>query len=195
MNFLEKRILKEAVVDAGNVLKVDSFLNHQVDMALVEEIGQAFYSLYKGAPITKVLTIETSGIILAGAVAKAFGVPLVIAKRTTTKNIHGQVYTAEVLDDDGRISDVLLGKRFLTDADKVLIIDDLLANGYALQALISLVDAAGAGIEGIGIAIEKGYLEGGWRIRNLGYRVESLAIVESMNDKTGEITFRVEETA
>ena len=194
MNFLEQRILKEAVVDAGNVLKVDSFLNHQVDMALVEEIGQAFYSLYKGAPITKVLTIETSGIILAGAVAKAFGVPLVIAKRTTTKNIHGQVYTAEVLDDDGRISDVLLGKRFLTDADKVLIIDDLLANGYALQALISLVDAAGAGIEGIGIAIEKGYLEGGWRIRNLGYRVESLAVVESMNDKTGEIKFRVEET-
>ena len=104
MNFLEKRILEEAVVAPGNVLKVDSFLNHQVDMALVERIGQAFYDLYKGAPITKVLTIETSGIILAGAVARAFGVPLVIAKRTTTKNIHGQVYSAEVLDGDGRIN-------------------------------------------------------------------------------------------
>lgn len=194
MNFLEKRILEEAVVAPGNLLKVDSFLNHQVDMTLIDEIGQAFYDLYKGAPITKVLTIETSGIILAGAVARAFGVPLVIAKRTNTKNIHGQVYAAEVLDDAGRISDVLLGKRFLTDADRVLIIDDLLANGYALQALISLVDAAGAAIEGIGIAIEKGYLEGGWRIRNLGYRVESLAIVERMDDKTGEIIFRVEET-
>lgn len=194
MNFLEKRILEEAVVAPGNLLKVDSFLNHQVDMTLIDEIGQAFYDLYKGAPITKVLTIETSGIILAGAVARAFGVPLVIAKRTNTKNIHGQVYAAEVLDDAGRISDVLLGKRFLTDADRVLIIDDLLANGYALQALISLVDAAGAAIEGIGIAIEKGYLEGGWRIRNLGYRVESLAIVERMDDKTGEIVFRVEET-
>lgn len=194
MNFLEKRILEEAVVAPGNVLKVDSFLNHQVDMALVEEIGQTFYNLYKGAPITKVLTIETSGVILAGAVARAFGVPLVIAKRTNTKNIHGQVYAAEVLDDAGRISDVLLGKRFLTDADRVLIIDDLLANGYALQALISLVDAAGAAIEGIGIAIEKGYLEGGWRIRNLGYRLESLAVVEKMNDETGEIVFRVEET-
>ena len=194
MNFLEKRILEEAVVAPGNVLKVDSFLNHQVDMTLIDEIGQAFYNLYKGAPITKVLTIETSGIILAGAVARAFGVPLVIAKRTNTKNIHGQVYAAEVLDDAGRISDVLLGKRFLTGADRVLIIDDLLANGYALQALISLVDAAGAAIEGIGIAIEKGYLEGGWRIRNLGYRLESLAVVEKMNDKTGEIIFRVEET-
>lgn len=193
MNFLEKRILKEAVVDPGKVLKVDSFLNHQVDMALVEKIGQAFYEKFKTCSVTKVLTIETSGILLAGAVAKAFGVPLVIAKRTTTKNIHGQVYTAEVLDDDGRISDVILGKRFLTAEDKILVIDDLLANGYALQALISLVDAAGAAVEGIGIAIEKGYLEGGWRIRNLGYRVESLAVVEDMDENTGEIKFRMEE--
>ena len=193
MNFLEKRILEEATVAPGNVLKVDSFLNHQVDMALCDAIGDYFYKQFQGCNLTKVLTIETSGIILAGAVARAFGVPLVIAKRTNTKNIHGQVYTAEVLDDDGRISDVLLGKRFLKDTDKVLIIDDLLANGYALQALISLVDAAGATIEGIGIAIERGDKEGGWRIRNLGYRLESLAVVESMNDETGEIKFRVEE--
>lgn len=192
MNFLQKRILEEATVAPGKVLKVDSFLNHQVDMALCDEIGSYFYNKFKDCAVTKVLTIETSGIIPAGCVARAFGVPLVIAKRTTTKNIHGQVYTAEVLDDDGRISDVLLGERFLNNTDKVLIIDDLLANGYALQALISLVDAAGASVEGIGIAIEKGYLEGGWRIRNLGYRLESLAVVENMDDITGEIKFRVE---
>jgi xanthine phosphoribosyltransferase len=117
----------------------------------------------------------------------------VIAKRTNTRNIHGQAYTAQVLDDNGGTSDVILGKRFLKDTDKVLIIDDLLANGYALQALISLVDAAGASVEGIGIAIEKGYMEGGWRIRNLGYRLESLAVAEAMDDKTGEIRFYLEE--
>lgn len=193
MNFLQKRILEEGVVAPGNVLKVDSFLNHQVDMALCDQIGQAFYDQFKDCPVTKVLTIETSGIILAGSVARAFRVPLVIAKRTNTKNIHGQVYMAEVLDDDGRISDVILGKRFLTAGDRVLVIDDLLANGYALQALISLVDAAGASVEGIGIAVEKGYLEGGWRIRNLGYRLESLAVVEDMDENTGEIKFRLEE--
>ena len=191
MNFLEKRILEEAAVAPGNVLKVDSFLNHQVDMALCDAIGNFFYEKFKNCPVTKVLTIETSGIVLAGAVARAFGVPMVIAKKTHSQNLDGQTFVAEVMGDGGKSSEVIVGKRFLTAADRVLIIDDLLANGYALQALISLVDAAGATIEGLGIAIEKGDKEGGWRIRNLGYRLESLAVVESMNDKTGEITFRM----
>lgn len=194
MNFLQERIRNEGVVAPGNVLKVDSFLNHQVDMALCDAIGGWFHKAFQGCDPTKVLTIETSGIILAGAVARAFGVPLVIARRTNTRNIHGQVYTAEVMGDNGGTSDVILGKRFLNNTDRVLIVDDLLANGYSLQALISLVDAAGASVEGIGIAIERGDKEGGWRIRNLGYRLESVAVVESMNEKTGEITFRVEET-
>ena len=194
MNFLEKRILEEATVAPGNVLKVDSFLDHQVDMALCDEIGNYFYKKFQNSAVTKVLTIETSGIILAGCVARALGVPLVIGKKTYTHNLGGQAYVAEVMGDDGRISDVVVEKQFLTANDRVVIIDDLLANGYALQALISLVDAAGASVEGIGIAIEKGDKEGGWRIRNLGYRLESLTVVESMNAETGEIKFRVEET-
>ena len=192
MNFLEKRILQEATVAPGNVLKVDSFLNHQVDMALCDAIGNYFYQRFQDCAVTKVLTIETSGIILAGAVARAFGVPLVIAKKTGSQNLDGQTYMAEVMGDKVKTSDVIVEKRFLTAQDRVLIIDDLLANGYALQALISLVDAAGASVEGIGIAIERGDKEGGWRIRNLGYRLESLVVVESMDEKTGEIKFQVE---
>ena len=192
MNFLEKRILQEATVAPGNVLKVDSFLNHQVDMALCDAIGNYFYQRFQDCAVTKVLTIETSGIILAGAVARAFGVPLVIAKKTGSQNLDGQTYMAEVMGDKVKTSDVIVEKRFLTAQDRVLIVDDLLANGYALQALISLVDAAGASVEGIGIAIERGDKEGGWRIRNLGYRLESLVVVESMDEKTGEIKFQVE---
>ena len=193
MNFMEKRILEEATVAPDGVLKMDSFLNHQVDMALCDQISAYFYEKFKNCPVTKVLTIETSGIVLAGAVARAFGVPLVIAMKEPSRNLDGQTYVAEVVGDDGKTSDVILGKRFLTAQDRVLIIDDLLANGYALQALISLVDAAGATVEGIGIAVERGDKEGGWRIRNLGYWLDSLVIVESMNAKTGEIKFRVEE--
>lgn len=193
MNFLEKRILQEATVAPGKVLKVDSFLNHQVDMALCDAIGDYFYKQFQGCAVTKVLTIETSGIILAGAVARAFGVPLVIAKKTGSQNLDGQTYVAEVMGDAAKTSDVIVEKRFLTAQDRVLIIDDLLAGGYAMQALISLADAAGAAVEGIGIAVERGDKEGGWRIRNLGYRVESLVVVESMDDKTGEIRFWMEE--
>lgn len=193
MNFLEKRILEEATVAPGNVLKVDSFLDHQVDMTLCDAVGDYFHTKFKDHRVTKVLTIETSGIVLAGCVARVFGVPLVIGKKTYSHNLEGQVYSVEVMGDDGRISDVLVEKRFLTADDRVLIVDDLLANGYALQALIALVDAAGATIEGIGIAIERGDKEGGWRIRNLGYQLDSLAVVEELNDITGEIKLKMEE--
>ena len=193
MNFLEKRILEEATVAPGNVLKVDSFLNHQVDMALCDTMGNWFYEKFQDSPVTKVLTIETSGIVLAGCVARAFGVPLVIAKKTNSQNLDGQTYVAEVMGDDGKTSDVIVEKRFLTAGDKVLLIDDLLANGYALQALVSLADAAGATVEGIGIAIERGDKEGGWRIRNLGYRLESLTVVEKLDANNGEIVFQMEE--
>jgi xanthine phosphoribosyltransferase len=164
-------------------------------MALCDKIADWFHDKFCGCAVTKVLTIETSGIVLAGAVARTFGVPLVIAKKSHSHNLEGQVYVAEVMGDEGKTNDVVVGKRFLTDRDRILIIDDLLANGYSLQALISLVDAAGAAVEGLGIAIERGDKEGGWRIRNLGYQLESLVVVESIDDKTREIKFQMEENA
>ncbi|MBQ4102224.1 MAG: xanthine phosphoribosyltransferase [Oscillospiraceae bacterium] len=191
MNFLEERIAKEGIVKEGNVLKVDSFLNHRMDIALLEEMGKEFHRRFADKPITKVLTIETSGIAIAYPVAKAFGVPLVFAKKSESVKLDGDVYTAEVESFTEKKSNrVIVSKKFLTSEDRVLIIDDFLANGCALQGLISLAYLAGAEVSGIGIAIEKGFQNGGERIRNLGYRLESLAIVEQMDAKTGEITFR-----
>ncbi len=193
MNFLEERILRDGVVKEGNVLKVDCFLNHQMDISLLEQIGEEFHRRFAGEKITKVLTIESSGIAIAYPVAKAFGVPMVFAKKSRSLNLDGQMYTAEVQSfTHGKVNQVIVAKKFLSPDDRVLIIDDFLANGCALQGLISIVDSAGAEVVGLGIAIEKGFQEGGWRIRNLGYRLESLAIVDAMDSATGGITFRAQ---
>ena len=194
MNFLEERILRDGVVKPGNVLKVDSFLNHQMDIALMEQIGQEFHRRFCHKPITKVLTIEASGIAIAYPVAKAFGVPMVFAKKSKSINLDGEMYVAEVESFTHKNTNmVVVSKKFLSSEDHVLIIDDFLANGCALQGLVSIVDSAGATVEGLGIAIEKGFQEGGWRIRNLGYHLESLAIVDAMDAETGTITFREQE--
>ena len=191
MNCLEARILKDGVVKEGNVLKVDSFLNHQMDVSLMNEIGKEFYERFKDRPINKILTIEASGIAIAYAVAQQFGVPLLFAKKSKSINIAGDTYTAEVESFTHKNKNtVVVSKQFLSSEDHVLIIDDFLANGCALQGLISIVDQAGGTVEGIGIAIEKGFQVGGQIIRNLGYRLESLAIVEAMNHETGEVFFR-----
>ena len=190
MNFLEERIKKDGIVKPGNVLKVDSFLNHQMDIALLDEIGREFKRRFAGETITKVLTIESSGIAIAFPVAREFGVPLVFAKKSKSVNIEGDVYVAEVESfTHKKTNQVIVAKKFLSSEDRVLIIDDFLANGCALQGLISIVDSADAEVVGCGIAVEKGFQEGGQRIRNLGYRLESLAIVESMDSETGEIRF------
>lgn len=194
MRLLEERIMKDGIVKPGNVLKVDSFLNHQMDVSLLDAMGEEFHRLFAGKPITKVLTIETSGIGIAYPVARAFGVPLVFAKKCISINLDGEVYTAEVESfTTKKIQNIIVSKKFLTSEDHVLIIDDFLANGFALQGLISLVEAAGGTVEGLGIAIEKAYQDGGRRMRNLGYHLESLAIIESMDPKTGEIIFRSQE--
>jgi xanthine phosphoribosyltransferase len=191
MNFLEEKILQEGVVKPGNVLKVDSFLNHRIDVTLIDEIGREFKRRFAGRPITKVLTIESSGIAIAMAVAREFGVPVVFAKKSKSVNLDGEMYIAEVESyTHKKTNQVVVSKKFLSPEDHVLIVDDFLANGCALQGLISIVDSAEAVVEGLGIAIEKGFQEGGYRIRNLGYHLESIAIVESMNPETGEITFR-----
>ena len=191
MNFLEERIVKDGIVKPGNVLKVDSFLNHQMDISLMEEIGKEFKRRFEGKTITKVLTIETSGIPIAYAVAREFNVPMVFAKKRASVNLDGEMYVAEVESCTHKVAGkVIVSKKYLNENDHVLIVDDFLANGCALQALISIAEAADATVEGLGIVIEKGYLEGGYRIRNLGYRLESLAVVESMDAETGEIVFR-----
>ncbi|MBO5747147.1 MAG: xanthine phosphoribosyltransferase [Clostridia bacterium] len=191
MNFLEERIMKDGVVKPGNVLKVDSFLNHQMDIELLDEIGKEFHRRFKGADITKVLTIEASGIAIAYPVAKEFGVPLVFAKKSKSINIDGDMYVADVESFTHKNKNqVIVSKKFLNSDDRILIVDDFLANGCALQGLISIAESAGAKIEGLGIAIEKGFQIGGRVIRNLNYRLESLAIVDGMNAETGEITFR-----
>ena len=191
MNCLEARIIKDGVVKEGNVLKVDSFLNHQMDISLMNEIGKEFYQRFKDKPINKVPTIEASGIAIAYAVAQQFNVPLVFAKKSKSINIAGDTYVAEVESFTHKNRNtVLVSKQFLSGEDRVLIVDDFLANGCALQGLISIVDQSGGTVEGIGIAIEKGFQVGGQIIRNLGYHLESLAIVESMNHETGEIVFR-----
>ena len=191
MNFLEERIVRDGLVKPGNVLKVDSFLNHQMDIALMDQIGLEFHRRFQDRPITKVLTIEASGIAIAYPVARAFGVPLVFAKKSKSINIEGEMYVAEVESFTHKNKNqVIVSKKFLSSDDHVLIIDDFLANGCALQGLISISESAGATVEGLGIAIEKGFQIGGKVIRNLGYRLESLAIVESMDAETGKITFR-----
>lgn len=194
MNFLEERILKDGVVKPGNVLKVDSFLNHQMDIQLMEKIGKEFHRRFQHLPITKILTIEASGIAVAYPVAREFGVPMVYAKKTQSINIDGELYVAEVDSFTKKVkSRVIVSKKFLNPQDKVLIIDDFLANGCAMQGLISIVESADAEVLGLGVAIEKGFQEGGYRLRNLGYQLESLAIVESMDAETGDIQFRSEE--
>lgn len=191
MNFLEERIVKEGIVKAGNVLKVDSFLNHQIDIDVYRQMGEEFKKRFEGKPINKILTIEASGIGIACAVAMAFNVPFVFAKKSKSINIDGDVYTAEVESFTHKTKNqIIVSKKFLTPDDHILIIDDFLANGCALQGLISLVNQAGGTVEGIGIAIEKGFQIGGQIIRNMGYQLESLAIVEGMNDETGEVFFR-----
>lgn len=191
MNFLEERILKDGLVKPGNVLKVDSFLNHQMDVALLDQIGEEFYRRFKDKKVTKVLTIEASGIAIACSVARCFGVPMVFAKKAKSINIDGDVYVAEVESfTHGNKNQVIVSKRFLNPEEHILIIDDFLANGCALQGLISIVEASGATVAGLGIAIEKGFQIGGRVIRNLGYQLESLAIVESMDAETGTVVFR-----
>ena len=191
MNFLEERIVKDGIVKAGNVLKVDSFLNHQMDISLMEEMGREFKRRFGHKNINKVLTIEASGIGIACFVAKEFGVPMVFAKKSKSINIDGDMYVAEVESFTHKNKNqVIVSKRFLSPEDRVLIIDDFLANGCALQGLISIAESAGASVEGLGIAIEKGFQIGGRVIRNLGYHLESLAIVDSMDAETGKIVFR-----
>lgn len=191
MNFLEERIVKDGVVKPGNVLKVDSFLNHQMDIELIDQMGAEFKCRFADKQIDKILTIEASGIGIACLVARHFGVPVVFAKKSKSVNIDGDVYVAEVESFTHKCKNqVIVSKKFLHEGERVLIIDDFLANGYALQGLISIVKDAGACVEGIGIAVEKGFQFGGRVIRNLGYQLESLAIVDAMNDETGEITFR-----
>ena len=190
MNFLEERIQKDGIVKSGNVLKVDSFLNHQMDIALIDRIGEEFYERFKDKPINKVLTIEASGIAMACAVARCFGVPMVFAKKSQSVNIDGDVYVAEVESFTHKNKNrVIVSKRFLSEDDHILIIDDFLANGCALQGLISITENAGATVEGLGIVIEKGFQYGGRAIRNLGYHLESIAIVESMDAETGTVVF------
>lgn len=191
MNFLQERILSDGIIKPGNVLKVDGFLNHQMDIPLLEQIGAEFHRRFANKPITKVLTIESSGIAIAYPVARAFGVPLLCAKKHSAVNIDDPVLMAEVESTMGRrIERIMISKKMLSADDHVLIVDDFLAHGYALQGLISLVEAADATVEGLGIAVEKGFLDGGERLRNLGYQLESLAIIDSMDETTGTVTFR-----
>ena len=191
MNFLEERILKDGVVKAGNVLKVDTFLNHQMDIALIEEIGKEFKRRFGDKKVTKVLTIEASGIGIAAFVAKEFGVPMVFAKKSKSVNLDGDMLVAEVESFTHKNKNqVIVSKKLLQADDYVLIIDDFLANGCALQGLISIAESSGATVVGCGIAIEKGFQYGGRAIRNMGYQVESLAIVDAMDAETGTVTFR-----
>ena len=191
MNFLEERIVKDGIVKPGNVLKVDSFLNHQMDIALMEEIGREFKRRFGHKTVTKVMTIEASGIGIAAFVAKEFGVPMVFAKKSKSINIDGDMYVAEVASFTHKNKNqVIVSKKFLHADDHLLIIDDFLANGCALQGLISIAESAGATIEGLGIVIEKGFQIGGKMIRSLGYPLESLAIVDAMDAETGTVTFR-----
>ena len=191
MNFIEERIREDGIVKSGEVLKVDSFLNHQIDMELVEKCAVEFIRRFEDSSITKVLTIETSGIILAGAVARLLKVPMVIARKTRSMNLDGESYVAEFLSFNHKnIKTVVVSKKYLSSEDRVLIIDDIMANGCAMQGLISIVEDAEAEVVGCGVVIEKSFQEGADRIRNLGYRLESLAAIESMDGETGEIKFK-----
>lgn len=191
MKLLEERIRKDGIVKEGNVLKVDSFLNHQMDTDLFNEMGKEFKSLFADKPINKILTIEASGIGIACIVAQHFHVPVVFAKKSQSINIDGDVYSTKIESfTHKKVYDVIVSKKYIGKDDHILLIDDFLANGCALEGLINLVQSAGATVEGIGIAVEKGFQEGGKRIREKGVQLESLAIVDAMDSKTGEITFR-----
>ena len=191
MVLLKERIQRDGKIKEGNVLKVDSFLNHQMDVSLFHEIGKEFRRRFAGEEINKILTIEASGIGIACVAAEVFGVPVVFAKKTRTKNIAGDVYTTKVESfTHGRVYDIIVAKEFLGAGDRVLIIDDFLANGKALEGLSELVNLSGAKLVGAGIVIEKGFQVGGNLIREKGIHLESLAIVESMDEKTGKIVFR-----
>ena len=191
MQLLKDRIRKDGKINEGNVLKVDSFLNHQMDVKLFQEIGKEFKRRFADEEITKILTIEASGIGIACVAAEVFDVPVVFAKKTQTKNIAGDVYTTKVESfTHGRVYDIIVSKEFLGKGDKVLLIDDFLANGKALEGLAELVTKSGAELVGAGVVIEKGFQVGGDIIRSKGIHLESLAIVESMDEKTGEVVFR-----
>lgn len=191
MQLLKDRIRKDGKIKEGNVLKVDSFLSHQMDVKLFQEIGKEFKRRFADEEITKILTIEASGIGIACVAAEVFDVPVVFAKKTQTKNIAGDVYTTKVESfTHGRVYDIIVSKEFLGKGDKVLLIDDFLANGKALEGLAELVTKSGAELVGAGVVIEKGFQVGGDIIRSKGIHLESLAIVESMDEKTGEVVFR-----
>lgn len=191
MELLEERIRRDGVVKSEDVLKVDGFLNHQMDINLFNEMGKELKRLFADAPINKILTIEASGIGIAAVVAQHFNVPVVFAKKSQSINLDGDVYSTKIQSfTHQRIYDVIVSKKFLNADDHVLLIDDFLANGCALNGLIDLVEEAGATVEGIGIAVEKGFQPGGDDLRSRGYHLESLAIVQSMNPETGEIEFR-----
>ena len=191
MKLLEERIQKDGTVKEGNILKVDSFLNHQMDVDLFDQMGKEFKRLFADAPINKILTIEASGIGIACVVAQSFHVPVVFAKKAQSLNIDGDVFSSKVESfTHKRVYDVIVSKKFLSSEDHVLIIDDFLANGCAVMGLIDLINASGATLEGVGIAVEKGFQEGGAMIREKGIRLESLAIVDAMDPATGAITFR-----
>ena len=191
MDLLKKKILEEGQVYAGNILKVDCFLNHQIDCGFLAEVGKEFHRLYKDEGVNKILTIEASGIAIGAMVAQEFGCPLVFAKKNKTKNIAGDVYTAPVESfTHGTTYNIMVSKKFLNPGDKVLIVDDFLAIGNALKGLISLVNDSGASLAGCGVVIEKGFQHGGDELRSKGIKVESLAIVESMDHETGKVYFR-----
>ena len=196
MNFLEERIVRDGIVREGNVLKVDSFLNHQMDAGLIDEIGKEFHRRFGDLGVTRILTIEASGIALAYSASRYFDVPFVFAKKSKSINLDADVYVAEVESFTHKCTNrVVVSKKFIKPGDRVLIIDDFLANGCALNGLISIVESAGASVVGIGIAIEKGFQKGGEKIRSLGYRLESLAIIESMNASEKTVEFRSQDNA
>ena len=191
MELLEQRIRRDGVVKSEGILKVDSFLNHQMDINLFNEMGKEWKRLFADAPINKILTIEASGIGIAAVAAQHFGVPVVFAKKSQSINLDGDMYSTKIQSfTHQRIYDVIVSKKFLNADDHVLLIDDFLANGCALNGLIELVEEAGATVEGIGIAVEKGFQPGGDDLRARGYHLESLAIVQAMDPETGEIEFR-----
>lgn len=191
MELLEQRIKKDGIVKAGNVLKVDSFINHQIDIELMNEIGKEFKRIFSDVEINKILTVEASGIAAAVIVAQYFNVPVVFAKKSQSINIDGSVYSTKIESfTHKRVYDVIVSKKYLSPSDKILVIDDFLANGCAVDGLIDIINGSGATLCGVGILIEKGFQDGGKRLRARGVRVESLAIVDAMNDETGEIIFR-----
>lgn len=191
MDLLKQKILDEGEVYEGNILKVDGFLNHRIDIPFLRSVGREFHRLFKDCGVNKILTIEASGIAIGALVAEEFGCPLVFAKKTKTKNIAGDVYTSKVESfTHGTTYDILVSKRFLDKDDKVLIVDDFLAIGNALNGLIELVNNSGAELAGCGVVIEKGFQHGGDKLRSRGIKVESLAIVESMDPATGKVYFR-----